>query len=154
MQQINQAAAIPGAAVVYHASNNWLLYRFVGDLRSPARGADYVRTVGAVYDNAVMCATVGAIFGSVLPGLLPAAIQCGKLAAGVGGLDYLWQLAVSGGATSDGFIPVGSQEWPNGGEVNQFRVFNATAHGAEMSDSRTVVQIQRAFDRNFVGRNP
>ncbi|MBI2795622.1 MAG: hypothetical protein HYX65_02830 [Gemmatimonadetes bacterium] len=85
LNAINAAPAIPGAAVVYHASNNWLFYRVVGDLQCSGCGPSWVRNVGGVYDGARICAGAGLIFGIVFPPALGAAYACGSVAAGIGG---------------------------------------------------------------------
>ena len=71
-------------------------------------------------------------------------------------LDWAWQQSVSGRATSDGFIPVTSQQWPTIGasgitysEAQQFRVPNSPTHAGELRDSRTGLKTNAALLRFF-----
>lgn len=144
--------AIVGAAVVHHAGNDRLFYRMAGDFFCDGCGSSALSAVTSVYRTAVACTVVSGIFSILWPPLLDTALSCAAAWGAIDALDWAWQKSVSNGDTSDGFIPVTSQQWPNTStttisytESKQYRIANGATHAGELKDDRTRLQVNRAL---------
>lgn len=147
---------IPGAAVVHHAGNDRLFYRMAGDFACAGCGTNATAAVTGLYRAAMTCTVVNGIFGFFFAPLWQSAWDCSLVWGSIDALDWSWQQSVSGGATSDGFIPVTSQEWPGVSnpdrvfrESQQFRVPRGATHASELRDNRTKNSLNLALDQYF-----
>ncbi|MBI2796694.1 MAG: hypothetical protein HYX65_08330 [Gemmatimonadetes bacterium] len=141
------------AAVLHHSSNNWLMWRFIGDNmgQTPVGGDDAVRAIDRLYWDSVKCAVVGGLFGWIWPPAGVAGAACAGLVFVIAATDALWQYAVSDGHASDGFIPYTSQQYAGVAAENQIIVRNAPSHTKELQSrektGRAIVSaIQRAAE--------